>query len=437
MPNEVGSNATGTLKNLQKVIDTSSSLSDVEAALKSATPINNADLELAIMAPIHKNLEAANNRINLFVNSGFDDLVYHQEYDQKDQHDYEADALRFCLSAAAEQSQKSQNKVKIVDQYDENSCSCYEPNSIDLKRQELKALKEKELLSLRANMKDKKDSMSGAFWGEVFTSNAKRADAQTDYGYRVRADGFVFGRDKKIDNNSIIGASLSYSNSRVSFFNSLRRVDIDSYQLNVYGGKFYNNNVFWDAVAGIVRNEYNSYRSIPSISQKATAKYSGINYVARLRFGKVYKNIMDSKLVFTPEISTTIARINVDSYSEKGAGTVGLNVKKTLDNYLEGRIGYNLSYQDSYKKENDLRYRFHNSYGYNFLNKAQKTTARFIDQKTTFSTISDKDDSLAIRIGIGSDYQKSNSTIFSLDYVLDFMQNYVSHSGIARFTHRF
>ncbi len=429
---EVGGDSNGTLEKFQKYIDTSSSYFEIAKALRSAAPINDADIELAVMVPVHKNLEAANSRFNSFVNLGIDG----SKYDDKDDHDYEGEALRFCLSVAAEKNKNIKSKVRIIDQYDENSCSCLEVDALTLKVHEKKVLREKEKLALKENKKSVEEKKY-AVWGEIFGSSARRYGSQSDLSYSSKADGFVFGKDKKINKNTLIGASLGYSNSRISFSNNLRYVNVDTYQANIYGGKFYNNKIFWDAVAGIAWNKYKSSRIIPSVSETANAKYAGINYIARLRSGIVYNNVGDSELDFIPEISVTFVKRTTDSYHEKDAGTVGLEVRRNADNYLEGRIGYNINRNDSYKKPNDLKYRFHNSYGYNFLNRTQKTTANFIGQRESFTTLSDKDGSYAIRFGLGVDYNKNETNMFSLDYVLDIMQNYIAHSGIAKFTHRF
>lgn len=420
---EIGSSATGSLKDFQQYIDTSSNYSTIESALKSAAPINNADLELSVMAPIHKNIEATNNRVNLFMNLEINDKIKDNEV-----RDYNAEALRLCLSKVARENKN----VKIEE--DKNHSFC-QPNSNEFRIQKRKLLRAKEL-EIKKDFNNNKEEKKESIWGEVFASTGKRDGSKIDFGYRNNTNGFIFGLDDKVGKSGIFGTSFGYSNSRVSSLNSLGNVEIDSYQISSYGGKFYENRLFWDGLVGVVLNKYNSNRSIPSVSKKANADYYGFNYVTKIRSGFIYKNFISTKITFIPEISATFAKRHANSYTEKGADTLNLNVEKTSDNYLEGRLGYNFNY-DSNKKEKNLRYKFHNSYGYNFANKTQKTTASFVGYNSSFDTISSRDGSLAIRLGFGVDYQKNESTTFSLDYVSDFMTNYAAHSGIVKLNHRF
>ena len=424
---EIGSNATGTLKEFQKYIDTSSSIQNIVDALKSAGPVNQGNIEFATMVPINNLIRSVDSRIDLFVHSGLENVssstkingasnkngnVYAGQKSNSENQNYRewrrarSYALQYCLNLKSDHDKKpTKEQLAICPEGDEQLDNDY--------------------------------SLNESIWGQVFGTDANRND--TNYnGYGSQTSGLAFGLDHKINDNSLTGLALSYANSRIKATNKLKLINLDTYQASLYGGQFFENKIFWEGIAGFAWNEYRTVRFIPSVNQTAFATYRGQNYIGKLRSGISYNKVRNSNFDIIPEISTTFVNTRNRSYIEKGADTLSLNVRKYQDNYLEGRVGINLNY-DKTKNDvnNQVKVRSHFSYGYNFLNKQQKTTSSFVGQTSEFSISSTADNSALFRVGLGADLYKKQQTTFSLDYVSDFTSGFVAHSGMAKVTHEF
>lgn len=281
-----------------------------------------------------------------------------------------------------------------------------------------------------------------AGWGKAFGSIAQK-DGTTAYSsYDSTTAGFAIGGDWQVDKSSIMGVGISYAQSDISGNNGLKNTTLDTYQLKIYGSRLFEDNVFLNASLGFAWNFYDTARTIAVASVTANANYEGQSYIAKVRGGKVYNSYKDSNFDIIPEISATFVDSTFDAYEETGANTLNLNVQAGADQYLEGRIGFNVNYNKRDKqdvKNNKIltRYRYHNSYGHNFLNKKQKTTANFVGRSQRFTTTSDADGSGSFRIGLGMDITKEQSNVVSLDVTADFIKNYIAHSGSLKYKHEF
>lgn len=442
---KIGSEATGELKELQKYVDLTEKDSDREDALISSSPINNANLELATMVPIHKFLEATNRRFDSLLSLRNQDNSYSssKNYSRYNKDKY-GRALVFCSP-----SKKSKYKFinsdsgEIYESEVKNETSQTEIIKNESNKEQVKSycISRKDFENGNNNLISQnnfnKETSKKASWGQVFGASSTRDGENSYSGYNADTAGFAIGGDIEIDKKSLIGVAVSYAKSNITSDNKSRKSDVDSYQANLYGGRFYDNNSFWDAILGIAWNEYNSRRSISAVNHTAQANYDGQDYIARLRGGVIYDRVRNSNFSITPEISATFVHRETSSYEEKEAGTLNLAVDATNDQYLEGRIGYNISHESS-GKQIERKIRFHNSYGYNFLNKKRKVVSRFVGHQEKNTFISDADGSSTLRFGLGIDLTKLNqSNILSLDYNLDMMSNYISHSGSLRIRHEF
>ncbi|MEY3409235.1 MAG: hypothetical protein RIS02_962, partial [Pseudomonadota bacterium] len=107
---------------------------------------------------------------------------------------------------------------------------------------------------------------------------------------------------------------------------------VNTYQINFYSG--YNfNKYFFDSLAGIAWNQYNSNRSIVAVDANATAKFNGQTYIAKAKTGFAQKLKYGFNL--GPEVSMSFVRTDIQDYSEKGADGLNLNVKNISADFLE------------------------------------------------------------------------------------------------------
>ena len=277
-------------------------------------------------------------------------------------------------------------------------------------------------------------------WGQTFGTQAKQKNVNSN-GYESESIGLAFGSDYTIDPYSRIGVAVSYANSSITSANNFKKTNIDTYQINLAGSKSYGK-YFIGAILGFAWNEYDSSRFISAANVTADSKYSGKNYIAKVRAGATYNKVNDSNFNISPEISSTFVNSRTSSYTEDGANTLNLDVRDNSDEFLEGRVGlrvYHEPIQINFIKEfaDHLAPQFNISYGYNFLNKRQITVSNFVGQTTTFNTLSSDVSSGSLQIGFGLDLYSLDSTTLSINYTSDKRTNYISHSGSIKIKQAF
>lgn len=405
-----GSSASGKMLEFQAYLDSLTNYGDIEAALKSAGPVNAGDIELATLTPIFNFLETTNRRIDYF----FDHRNGVEATGSSKQTEYRVTNDEFLSCFSLDESNKKYKFNKELD-----LCASLFP--------------EDEVIPRLTNE-------DVAIWTQGFGTYEKQKATQTNDGFRANIYGFSIGADKKINQNGLVGAAFSFANSDVNSLNKLKNTGITSYQFNVYGGQTYDNDYFWDVIVGYTLNRYKSSRLIPSIATTANSDYDGSNYFGQARVGKEFRNVKDTRINIIPELSTTFITTNVQDYLEKDAGTMNLYVNSNTDDYFEGRVGINAHKEDCVTINNvkiPITLKTHLSYGYNFKNQDQVTVSRFAAQSNIISHNSTKIGAESVRIGTGIDLHHNNSTVFSIDYLMDRRRNFISHSGMAKVRYQF
>jgi outer membrane autotransporter protein len=365
--NEVGSNSSGEIKMLQQYIDTSSSKSDVESALKSVMVQSDNSIRLNSISVIKGSIETVENRLD---NLHFVSLENRKIY----------------------QASKRYSGVSTGDLSNQH-----------------------------------------AIWGQTFGTKAKQSNVNGD-GYASNSLGFAFGVDKAISKNTRLGAAVSYADSAIKSADSLKTTNVNTYQINAYGGRSFGH-YFVDGVLGFALNDYNSSRNISVVGVTANSNYQGQSYTAKVRGGFVHN--LGNNFNVTPEVSANFVKNNVNGYVEKNAGTLNLKVNSLSNNFFEGRVGAKLGYDTKTKSGTKISPTLSASYGYNFLNKSQTTVSNFVGQTATFNTISSKVDPRSIKVGGGIDIYAMRSTVISVNYVADKRKRYLSHSGFLRVRYEF
>lgn len=171
--NDIGSDATGELKSLQQYLDSSTSKTQLNAALQSATP--------------QDGLGTQANRINTLNNS--------------------------VLTI-----EKRLDYVRLASHSD---------------RKELKISSRKKASGIASGGV----AMSQEMWGQVFGTASKQSKSSEEGGFKAKSNGIAFGYDKQLSRYSRVGVAASYANARVKSSDNLKRTDVDTYQANLYYGK--------------------------------------------------------------------------------------------------------------------------------------------------------------------------------------------------------
>jgi uncharacterized protein with beta-barrel porin domain len=270
-------------------------------------------------------------------------------------------------------------------------------------------------------------------WGESFASSANQESTATSSGYKLNGHGFAIGGDQEIDHDQYIGGNISYANTTIKTQGSPKNTVASTYQINAYASRNFER-FFLDGVAGFAWNEYTSTRTISAANTNAVGRYSGQAFISKIRTGSVFN--LENSFIFTPELTITAARNKVDAYTEEGAEDLNLHVHSTSSNFLEGRVGFSLSHNDSLFG-NVFIPQIRLSYGYDFIGSRQESTSNFVGQSTTFQSQGAKIVKGSTKIGGGLKLYTKGAIALSADYDLEIKAKYKAHAATARFTYAF
>ncbi|MCE3254786.1 MAG: hypothetical protein K0R25_280 [Rickettsiaceae bacterium] len=384
---QIGSNAFSELRNLQKFIDSSSTNStQKEVALKAVIPQSNQDLHNSALSSANASINVSENRLeNILFNNLNQKPIGFSNY-------------------------------KMLS-YDQNFS----------KRENIAGLNR---LSFDEEIFDKQ-----AIWLQGFSNSATQDNVGNIDGYDFSSNGLAIGADQEVDKDLRFGisASLSLGNAKSNSVNQ-KQTDIDSYQFNLYS--LYNfAPYFVSGIVGMALNKYESTRQMPQMNLTAKASYSGETYIAKFKSGMI-KNF-DSGLTITPQFSLTMAKNQISTYSESGAGSLSLATSNESTNFLEGRIGSDLSYDNLKIISTRIQPITRISYGYDFLGQEQSSKNRFQGQSSTFEIANPNNNKASLKYGFGLNIFGDEGASVIANYVIEKKSSYEAKSASLYFRYDF
>ncbi|MBU6141215.1 MAG: autotransporter domain-containing protein [Proteobacteria bacterium] len=277
------------------------------------------------------------------------------------------------------------------------------------------------------NLQQQGGSLKNGFWVQPFGGSALQSATSDDIGYKTILSGVALGLDRELSPNLTSGIALSFARSETKSLDSLKKTSANTYQLNFYNSQNFKK-FFLDSLGGIAFSQYQSSRSIPSVAARANSNYSGLSYVAKLRTGMTKK--INRQMNFIPEISVGFLHNSVGGYTEKGADSLNLNVKKFNSETLEARIGAGLSWSEKISELTEFK-KFitvlKTSYGYNFINRTSDVVSNFSGQNSTFNSQTSPIDPSSLMFGAEINGYHIDDIIFSIDYQFERQITYQSH----------
>ena len=210
----------------------------------------------------------------------------------------------------------------------------------------------------------RQDQIAGLSSGEAFAGNrdvwakgfgnwANQGDLNNVAGYSVDGGGVAFGFDKQLSLKSNLGISLAYAYSSVSSNSAVApsSVDINSYQLGLYGDYQLQPDLQLTYQLDGAINTNASTRSLSSfagttgVGANATGTYNSYVVHAGLGLKKFFSLNPSTRL--TPEVRVDYTTVQTDAYTESGGGLLNLKVNsqayETLYTSASLRVDHTLS----------------------------------------------------------------------------------------------
>lgn len=236
-------------------------------------------------------------------------------------------------------------------------------------------------------------------WIKPFGSWSDQDNADGAIGYEADTYGVVFGADTEVGTSFRLGAALAYSASDVDSKSSAapQSADVDTYQFALYGSYSIDERTDISFQADIGTSNYDGVRtiSIAPFNTRAFSDFDSTNYHLGVGLGRDIR--IDDKTTFTPSVRADYTAIDMDGYTETGAGSLGLKVEgETYDELIfavDGKINYDLS--DALSLTGNL------GLGFDAINDQATITSSFVGGGGTFVTNGVDPCALLFRGGLG------------------------------------
>ena len=267
----------------------------------------------------------------------------------------------------------------------------------------------------------------GAFLNGRLTFGDKEATTR-EQGFDFISGGVTGGVDYRFTDNIVLGAALSYTRSASDMNFNFGETTTDGYGISLYG-TFYAGGFYFDSHVGFEWQEHESERRIvySIFDRTARGTPSGQQYTAN--FGAGY-DVRLGPVTLTPYGRAEYVHIDIDSFTERGAGGLNLFIDdQSADSFqtaLGGRVAYSINVPFGV-----LVPQMSAEWRHEFLNDSRTITAKYaVDPFNTFFFIpTDRPDRdyVALSVGAAATFARGISSFLNYETVLG-LRDVTSHA---------
>ncbi len=302
------------------------------------------------------------------------------------------------------------------------------------------------LLCGQVNQDDKKSSACrendrrSGWWLNGFGHYGTQDTMEAFAGYDSRNLGAMVAYDTALGRDTRAGLGVGYARSTMEGKMFDTSTDFNTYQTTVYigheRGPWY---LYGDVSFGW--NDYSGLRhiSFTGVDRRANADYRGQDYTGFITTGY---HFFSQGFTITPLASLQYTYLDLDGYTETGAGDINLQVKSQSYNFLESGLGVQVSRPYSYRNGTYVP-EVHCKWLRELHNPTLENTAAFtVAGSPSFTTPGLKTSRDTFNVGGGLTLLSfaSGGKDWSLEAVYDYERrsdSYSAHQGIVKLTHRF
>lgn len=247
-----------------------------------------------------------------------------------------------------------------------------------------------------------------------------QGDTSEQTGYDSTNMGITMGSDYRFTRNFIAGLMVGLNTSRANTDNLGSKVKMEGYTFGTYG-TYYKKGFFVDGQLSYGHASYDNTRRIifPGVDRTATSSPNGRQFTA---YGGAGYEFPVNRWTFTPSMSMQYIKLNVDSYTESGAGALNLDVDRQDMESLQASIGLNVSYALEACKKLFLP-NIRASYRYEFIRDSTNITSRLAQGSSPFSIETISPNRNVVAIGTGITMVTGDNVSFSINYDAQFGDN--------------
>ncbi len=266
------------------------------------------------------------------------------------------------------------------------------------------------------------------FWVKPFGTWTDQDSRQGVSGYDAETYGLALGVDGELNGALRLGLAFAYAKTDIDAKGGAsQRADIDLYQLSAYGSYSLSEATALDFHAGIGRNRNEGRRHIAFASSVAKADFD--SDTAYVGIGIGHRFDLGAKTHFTPSIRADYSWIRDESYTEKGAGALNLDVdsrsSEALVIGLDGKLVHQFNAQSSLLANLGV--------GYDTLNERSSVTAAFAGAPgAAFRTEGLKQEPWLVRGGIGAVFKTAGGLEITGRYDAEYREDFLSQTASVK-----
>ena len=264
-------------------------------------------------------------------------------------------------------------------------------------------------------------------------------------GYSSEIVGTMVGYDAPLlhmpfDGDTRVGIGIGYARSMITGKTFSTSTDADPYQALAYIAHEHGP-WFLEGDLSFGWNDYSGSRDIvfPGINRAAQASYNGQDYTAFFTTGY---HLFAQGFTITPLASLQYTHMDLDGYTETGAGDIDLSVKSQSYDFLESGLGVKVARPIVYRSGTFVP-EFHVKWLHDLVNPTLKNTAAFaVTGSPPFTTPGLRTAADTLDAGAGVTFLACACTgrTWSLEGVYDYFwssDQYLAQRVMLRFTARF
>lgn len=247
-------------------------------------------------------------------------------------------------------------------------------------------------------------------------------------GYKADSIGLSAGMDWRILDWATVGAAVGFANTDVTQRGLLEnKQDINSYHLTFYGQFDPIGPIYVNTMLGLARHRYQVNRgiSVAGLSKRADSAFHGLHYVGNVDIGYAWFN---GKYYISPMASLLYSRVDMDNYSEKGAGGLDLVVRYEPITELTGKAGLRLAMKNefveaTYVPQLDLFVH------HDFQRDSQESLSNFVAGGPSFTSFGIVPAQTSYTISPSLRFHTHRNMMFQIAYEFEAKDQFIAHSA--------
>lgn len=272
-------------------------------------------------------------------------------------------------------------------------------------------------------------------WVKPYASMIDQRKIDTIEGYRGDSVGLSMGSDWRILDWATIGAALSMGKTDLSqrgLYENKQK--IDSYQLSFYGHFDPIGPVYINSMLGLARHRYSVHRtiSVGNLTRQAESSFHGLHYAAKFDIGYAWFN---GKYYLSPVASMRFGRLDIDNYSEKGAGGLDLVVRTEAMNEILGSIGLRVASKNEYLEATYIP-ELALFLNYDFKADKQETLNNFIAGGPSFLSFGIEPEQVSYVISPSFRMHTHRNMAFKIAYEFEAKKQYTAHTAYFKWYYK-